>query len=84
MNLTAEIQVADERERCASIADDLAGRWAASAAKIRLHGTRKPWFGKPYVLPRAERDAKSIDAAVDGMRAVAMLIRGRATRCHTK
>jgi hypothetical protein len=71
-----------ERSRCAGIADDLAERWAASAAELRARNTIKPrWFGKPYVRPMAERDAKLIDQAAGGLRAVSLVIReGRVRR----
>jgi hypothetical protein len=68
--------VAIERERCASIADGLADRWEASAAKIRECGkTRFFWIGRPYVTPDAEKSARTIESAASGVRAVAMLIR---------
>lgn len=65
-----------ERERAASIADDLARRWEASAARLRERCmTRFLWFGSRYVTPQADKDAKSIEAAAHGLRTVARLIR---------
>lgn len=65
-----------ERERAASLADDLAGRWEASAARLRERCmTRFLWFGSRYVTPQADKDAKSIEAAAHGLRTVARLIR---------
>ncbi len=67
--------VEQEREGCALLADELAVRWEASAAKLRKRTTRFFFFGPRYALPEAERDAKNIDAAAHGLRAVARLIR---------
>lgn len=68
--------IAAERERCARIADGLAEKWEASAAKIRQAGsTRFFWIGRPYVAPAIENNAKSIEAAAHGLRTVARLIR---------
>ncbi len=65
-----------ERERCADIAEGLAERWEASAAKLRAeHQVRFFWIGKPYVSPIADQDARTIDAAAHGLRTVASLIR---------
>lgn len=65
-----------ERNRCATIADALASRWEASAARLRTNYTKRfLFFGKPYVATMAERDARAIDAAASGLRTVAKLIR---------
>lgn len=70
-----------ERERCASIAGALAEKLESSAAEMRAVSTRTPrWFGKPYVLPGVERDAKMFDEAARGLRIVERLIRDGATR----
>lgn len=70
-----------ERRRCAEIAAGLAERWEATAAKIRADGTRRFFgFGKPYVTPIAERDAKTVDAAAKGLRTVESLIRDGVSR----
>ena len=69
-----------ERERCAEVAACLAEKWEATAAKLRSEGTCKPWFGKPYVKPFYERDAKTIDAAAQGIRAIERVIRSGAKR----
>lgn len=70
-----------ERTRCAQIADGLAEKWEASAAKWRADHTMRAWFGlgSSFVAPFAERDAKAIDAAAHGLRSVAKLIREGAT-----
>lgn len=73
--------VSVERERAASIADGLAERWEASAARLRERCTsRLFWFGKRYVTPQGERDAASVEAAARGLRTVARLIREGAER----
>jgi hypothetical protein len=71
-----EAIVAKERERAASIAEDLATRWEGSAKKIRQQRqTRFFFIGPSYTTPRAESDAKTIEAAAYGLRTVARLIR---------
>lgn len=73
--------VADERERCAWLCDQLAERWEASAAKLRVDGSfvvRALWpFGEPVtcVKPRWAQAAKDTDAAAHGLRTVARGIR---------
>jgi hypothetical protein len=63
----------DESERCALLAEDLAGRWERSAAKARAEHTFKyGWFGrKRAVMPRWEKFATDLDAAAHGLRTVA-------------
>lgn len=75
-------EVLAERERCAGIADSLAEKWEASAAKLRKDGSFRTFFGlgPTDVRPAFERNAKDIDAAAHGLRAVAKLIRNGATR----
>lgn len=79
-------EVLAERERCASIAEDLAKHWEASAAKIRADGSytvRALWpFGKKItcVRPGWERAARDVEAGVHGLRTVARLIKTGATR----
>lgn len=63
----------DEIERCALLAEELAARWARSAARMRAEHTFKyGWFGrKRAVMPVYERCAKDLDAAAHGLRTVA-------------
>lgn len=73
-----EIAVAAERERCATLADDLATRWEVSAMKCRTHTfTTGGWFSKPrtHVIPQYEQMAKSLDDAAHGLRTVSRGIR---------
>jgi hypothetical protein len=79
-NLTEDeinAMLADERERCALLAEDLAGRWERSAAKFRIDGTfNYGWLGrKKSVIPSVERAAKDTEAAAHGLRTVARGIR---------
>jgi hypothetical protein len=77
---SADWAVQEERERCASIADGLAVRWERSANERRARGqTRFLFIGPAYTTPRAEADAKAIEAAAHGLRTVARLIREGAT-----
>lgn len=75
-------EVLVERERCASIADHLAEKWEATAAKLRSDGSFRTFFGlgPTDVRPAFERNAKDIEAAAHGLRAVAKLIRDGAVR----
>jgi hypothetical protein len=74
--MTADLEIEAERERAASIADGLAERWEASAARLRQRGvSRFFWIGPRYVTPQADKDAKGIEAAAHGLRTVARLIR---------
>jgi hypothetical protein len=76
--MTEDVQA--ERERCATIADGLAVKWETTAQKIRLRGQHRFLFVGPfYTLPRAEADAKAVEAAASGLRTVASLIRAGAT-----
>lgn len=73
-----------ERSRCAEIAESLAAKWEASAAKVRAKGTaRMLWIGPSYVVPSAERDAVTILAAASGVRTIARLIRSGAIRADS-
>lgn len=73
--------VLKERERAATIADDLANLWEKSAERHRLaNQTRFFGLGKPYTLPQAEKEARIIDSAVKGLRTVAYLIRDGALK----
>lgn len=73
--------VKDERERCAWLCEELAGRWERSAAKLRVDGsytTRALW--PPFkevkcIKPNWEKAADDVDAAVHGLRTVARGIR---------
>lgn len=73
--------VKDERERCALLAEDLAGRWEFSAAKFRATGTFQGWEFTPwprrawFVTPQWEKAAKDTEAAAHGLRTVALGIR---------
>lgn len=67
--------IADERDRCAFIAEDLARRWRASATKIRKEGERRGLFGGRYTDPKWERVARDIEAGAAGLDAVAYCIR---------
>lgn len=70
------VAIGEERDRCASIAADLAQRWERTAHEVRARGTtRFFWIGKPYVSPEAEKTARSIEAAAHGLRCVERLIR---------
>lgn len=65
---------ASMRERAAKVADDLAQRWRASAQRERDKYNNKPWWlpgGREYL-----RTARTLDAAADGVGAVASIIRG--------
>lgn len=68
---------ADEAERCALLAEDLAGRWERSAAKARAeHSFTVGWFRKRIVvMPVWEQYAKSMEAAAHGLRTVARACR---------
>jgi hypothetical protein len=74
--------VAAERERCASIADDLAARWQASAGRLREKHKRRFFFGfgSTYVPTIIERQARDIESAASGVRAISLLIRNGARR----
>ena len=74
--------VATERERCAGLADELAGRWEASANRMREKYKTRFFFGlgKSYVPTVIERSAKDIEAAAHGLRAVSLLIRNGAVK----
>lgn len=67
--------VAEERQRCAGIAADLASRWEQSAIAYReRYKTRFLWIGSWYLPPAFEQNAQSIEAAATGLRAVETLI----------
>lgn len=76
-------EVAAERERCACLAEDLAGRWERSAIKTREDGSFlgqslwswPPFRSVPCVKPKWEEAAKGIEAAAHGLRTVARGIR---------
>lgn len=69
--------IADERERCALLAETLAERWEASAAGLRKRGGywsrsiwppfRKVWF----VMAKWEQAARDTEAAANGLRTIA-------------
>lgn len=69
--------VADERERCALLAETLAARWEASGARLRDEGTYyvralwPPFKRVKCVTPRREQAAKDIEAAAHGLRTIA-------------
>lgn len=74
-------EVLEERERCASLAEELAGMWEKRAAQTRSEGTFKTWSLWPpfrsveVVAPGFENAAKNIEAAAHGCRAIALGIR---------
>lgn len=65
----------NERERCALIAENLAERWERGADLLRKQHTRNRLFLGPIVSYEAERGAREIEAAANGLRAVAMCCR---------
>jgi hypothetical protein len=73
--LTSE--VLDERDRCAYLAEDLAGRWERSAIRMRDEGSYWGGFLWKYkcVKPKWERVALDIESAAHGLRTVAKGIR---------
>jgi hypothetical protein len=68
-------EVADERDRCAFIAERFAYRWRQAARKVRKDGTRRGWLGRRYVSEKAERDARRIENAATSFDAIAYAIR---------
>jgi hypothetical protein len=65
----------NEAERCALLAEMLAESWQRSADKLRREGTRKTLFGRERLDRRYERAVGDIEAAIHGLRAVALACR---------
>ncbi len=62
---------ADEVERCALLAEELAGRWERSAVKMREDGSYRGLFGGVGIHPKWARCALDLEAAAHGLRTVA-------------
>src|ERR1700749_3000079 len=68
---------ADEAERCALLAEELAGRWALGAQRIRIEGTYyvrslwPPFKRVAVVAPKWEKAARDVESAAHGLTSVA-------------